>query len=150
MHLGQIQQVGRPREVYPRPSTLFVAGFVGASNRFPATVRAALPDGRYTADLAELGTWDVLGVPGLAIGADVVAIVRPEGVRPGGGTIAVDGTVADVSYLGPSVHLTVDADGRGLVCTAPGRSETAESATRFGWEPADVWLVPSSADGDAL
>ncbi len=146
MHLGRIEQVGRPREVYPRPTTLFVAGFVGASNRFPATIRAALPDGRYTIDLAELGTWDVPGVTGLAIGADAVAIVRPEGVRPGGGTIAVDGSVTDVAYLGPSVHLTIERPNGHLACIAPGRSETAESATRFGWEPADVWLVPTAAE----
>jgi hypothetical protein len=111
-------------------------------------VRAAHDDGRYTADLGELGSWDVPGVPGLAIGADVVAIVRPEGVRPGGGTIAVDGSVADVAYLGPSVHLTVDAPGGELACIAPGRSEAAETATRFGWEPADVWLVPPAADAE--
>ena len=87
-------------------------------------------------------------MPGLAIGADAVAIVRPEGVRPGGGTIAVDGSVTDVAYLGPSVHLTIErADGH-LACIAPGRSETAESATRFGWEPADVWLVPEAADAE--
>jgi spermidine/putrescine transport system ATP-binding protein len=148
MHLGRIEQVGRPREVYPRPSTLFVAGFVGASNRFAATVRESLGTGRYRADLGPLGTWEVPGPPGLADGADAVAIVRPEGVRPGGGTIAVDGSVRDVSFLGPSVHLTIEIPGGTLRCIAPGRSEAAESATRFGWEPEDVWLVPAEAHAE--
>ena len=32
MHEGRIAQVGSPREIYVRPSSRFVAGFVGDSN----------------------------------------------------------------------------------------------------------------------
>jgi multiple sugar transport system ATP-binding protein len=37
---GQVQQVGTPRDLYTRPSNLFVAGFIGspAMNLFPAEV----------------------------------------------------------------------------------------------------------------
>ena len=36
MDHGRVEQVGSPTEVYERPATPFVYGFLGASNRFPA------------------------------------------------------------------------------------------------------------------
>jgi sulfate transport system ATP-binding protein len=35
MDHGRVEQVGSPTEVYERPATPFVYGFLGASNRFP-------------------------------------------------------------------------------------------------------------------
>ena len=31
-NLGRIEQIGTPEQIYERPATAFVAGFVGASN----------------------------------------------------------------------------------------------------------------------
>ena len=36
---GRIAQVGTPEEVYQRPATAFVAGFMGAENAYPVEVR---------------------------------------------------------------------------------------------------------------
>ena len=38
MNGGRIEQVGVPEDVYERPETTFVAGFIGVSNLMPATV----------------------------------------------------------------------------------------------------------------
>ena len=38
MRRGRIAQLGTPVEVYDRPSSLFVAGFIGTTNRLPCTV----------------------------------------------------------------------------------------------------------------
>ena len=38
MNRGRIEQVGGPEEIYERPDTTFVAGFIGVSNLMPATV----------------------------------------------------------------------------------------------------------------
>ena len=38
---GRIEQIGTPAEVYERPATPFVAGFVGTSNLFTTTVEGA-------------------------------------------------------------------------------------------------------------
>ena len=38
MNRGRVEQVGDPEEVYERPATTFVAGFIGVSNLMPATV----------------------------------------------------------------------------------------------------------------
>ena len=39
MNHGRVEQVGAPEEVYERPTTTFVAGFIGVSNLMPATGR---------------------------------------------------------------------------------------------------------------
>ena len=41
MNRGRVEQVGDPEEVYDRPATTFVAGFIGVSNLMPATVSGA-------------------------------------------------------------------------------------------------------------
>jgi spermidine/putrescine transport system ATP-binding protein len=136
--------------VYPRPATLFVADFVGASNRFAARIDAALGDGRYRADVDGLGSLVVPGASGLAAGQAAIAIVRPEQVRGGGGTIAFDGRVENVAYMGPAVHLTLASALGELTCVAPGNAEGVETATRFGFDPDDVWLVAAAtAEGAA-
>ena len=38
MNRGRIEQIGEPEEVYDRPTTTFVAGFIGVSNLMPGTV----------------------------------------------------------------------------------------------------------------
>jgi spermidine/putrescine transport system ATP-binding protein len=49
MNAGVLEQVGAPEEVYRRPQTLFVADFVGASNRLPGRVIAGQGAGRWRA-----------------------------------------------------------------------------------------------------
>jgi iron(III) transport system ATP-binding protein len=39
MNLGQIQQVGTPKELYQRPASLFVAGFIGQSDTLNAQLQ---------------------------------------------------------------------------------------------------------------
>ena len=79
MNAGCLEQLGPPREVYHRPRTLFVADFVGASNRFPATVLER-PGGRpLRADLGPLGRGrGGRRRTGCERARQAVAIVRPE------------------------------------------------------------------------
>jgi len=93
---GSVEQVGTPAEVYERPATAFVAGFVGTSN---------VIDGR----VAEL----VAGRPG-------TFTVRPEKIHlesPGAteraGSVGIDGVVRDVVYLGSDTryHVALDLGG---------------------------------------
>ena len=91
---GSVKQVATPRELYERPQSAFVAGFVGTSNL-------------------------LLGPAGRAvIGRDGVFSIRPEKIHldpaadfggPGGVT-TVDGVVREVVYLGSANHYVVDLD----------------------------------------
>ena len=68
MRDGRIEQLGAPREVYERPATAFVAEFVGASNRLPATI-VAVPTTASTRPEADgVGRFRAAGVPGLERG----------------------------------------------------------------------------------
>jgi len=86
---GRIEQVGTPAEVYERPATAFVAGFVGTSTLLTGAAAQAL--------LGQDGTW----------------VVRPEKVRlgePGPGDVGAAGTVAEVVYAGAETRLHVRLD----------------------------------------
>lgn len=71
LHEGVIVQQGPPAEIYLHPATPFVAAFLGEVNRLAGQVRlgmVATPFGPVPA-------------PGLAEGAPVEVLIRPEGIR---------------------------------------------------------------------
>ncbi|MFZ1814287.1 MAG: ABC transporter ATP-binding protein [Rhizobiaceae bacterium] len=115
---GRIMQIGTPREIYRRPSTRFVADFVGSSN--------LLPPGFVSAG-APLRKW---------------ASLRPEDIRikAKGGHSA---TVKSVSYLGGATRLTVDLDGHALHVLAPSQDKTPQPGTRISidWDQSDLHLM---------
>jgi putative spermidine/putrescine transport system ATP-binding protein len=100
---GRIVQVGAPRDLYYAPSTRFVAGFLGVNNLVDARLvrgaggaveiealgaRVALPPGKVAA-LPE---------------GPATVFMRPEDIAleatPGEPSLAIAGTVADVSFVG--------------------------------------------------
>jgi spermidine/putrescine transport system ATP-binding protein len=113
MNQGRYEQLGQPEELYERPRTSFVAGFLGVSNLLQTR-----PDG--TADgyaLCRLADDTAVRVPAALVngnGRPQVG-VRPEKVRlletsetaPAGMNVA-RGVVRDASYLGVSTQYIVD------------------------------------------
>ena len=77
MNHGRFEQTGTPQELYYRPATAFVAGFVGANNRIPGRITGQ--DG----DVAELTTaqgWTVRArrSGSVSVSDAAEAFVRPE------------------------------------------------------------------------
>jgi spermidine/putrescine transport system ATP-binding protein len=148
MNGGVIEQVGPPREIYRRPATLFVANFVGASNRLDGRVREAR-DGRYAVQLDANGqVVETGGVAGLAAGDPAVLIVRSETLRLGPGAaheVTLGGAVADVSFLGSQVVTKVAVEGAGeLTAATTGDDPAAEDEqgrVALSFDPRDAWLV---------
>jgi putative spermidine/putrescine transport system ATP-binding protein len=109
---GRIEQVGTSSEVYERPATRFVAGFVGTSNLLEDEVARG-----------------IVGEPG-------TFTVRPEKIRLGSpedavapGECSARGTVRDVVYLGADTryHVALDA-GPELVVTQQNLETTSTEA----------------------
>jgi putative spermidine/putrescine transport system ATP-binding protein len=94
---GRIMQVGTPEDIYQRPSTRFVADFVGSSNVLP-------PD--FVQRYSGQRRWGSL---------------RPESIRVGRAASG-DGVAARVvssNYLGATTRLLLDADGLKLHAMVP-------------------------------
>ncbi|MEA2759411.1 MAG: sn-glycerol 3-phosphate transport system ATP-binding protein [Methylobacteriaceae bacterium] len=104
MNAGRVEQIGAPLELYERPATLFVAGFLGSppmnflkgTLESPSTVR--LEDGTELACDAAYAA--------VQRGAKVVAGVRPERalVRPAGEGLALKIELIEELGVGRLVH----------------------------------------------
>jgi spermidine/putrescine transport system ATP-binding protein len=142
MHEGALEQVGTPQEIYERPATTFVADFVGASNRTAAIIEASLGGGRYRLRAGAASGLAARGPEGLAEGAAVSLIVRPEQLRLGSEGFAAD--VVDVSYLGPARHLVLESEQMGRLQATVGGDVPASPGDRVAvsWPADAAWIVP--------
>jgi spermidine/putrescine transport system ATP-binding protein len=153
MNEGRIEQLGAPREIYERPSTEFVADFVGVSNRVPGTVVGRSAGGSWEAELDGIGRVVAAGVPSLAPGDTVTAIVRPEAITlspPRTCSVVASARVTDVAYLGGHVSYVLDI-GRGMQLTMTANSGESGSmlvvddGCEVGWPETATWLLPRAA-----
>ncbi len=135
MNAGRLDQIAPPHELYARPSTRFVAEFVGLSNKLSGDV-----DGR---EVTVLGC-RVPTVDGSLTSGRGVALVRPEAVTV---EPADDGNarVVAVSFLGPTSRvLTRLDDGQDVMAQLPSSLAvrlTPESRVRLGVDPSPVLVV---------
>ena len=154
MNLGRVEQVADPEQVYERPETTFVAGFIGVSNLMPATVEAGggvhLDNGP-TVPAAE---------DGFRPGERCQAVVRPEKLHIGrvderadGDLPSVEGTVESSVYLGTSTQIVVDlGDDVRMTVLHPNASEAERqrlpgggARVRLSWHPDHMHLLRESA-----
>ncbi|UUP16492.1 ABC transporter ATP-binding protein [Nitratireductor thuwali] len=75
---GRIEQAATPLDIYHRPKTKFVAGFVGESNLVPAKVSDAAAG---VAVSPALGPCDFEPAEGISAGDDLTLLIRPEHIR---------------------------------------------------------------------
>jgi putative spermidine/putrescine transport system ATP-binding protein len=136
---GRIEQVGTPAEVYERPSTRFVAAFVGTSNLM-------------TGQTAR----QVIGSEGtFAVRPEKIRIGRP-GEVPTADEQSARGTVKEVIYLGPDTRYLVELDAGGELVVTSQNLETSsmEALSAQGEAVTLLWNrrhVLSMADGaDAM
>ena len=78
MTQGRIEQLGTPGEIYERPSSVFVAGFIGSANLLPATVASI--DGDTVTAATQVGVPVSGAAAGRAftVGEPATVMVRPE------------------------------------------------------------------------
>ena len=118
MHDGQLLQVDSPEAIYERPTTRFVADFIGQTNFLEATVAAANEVVLANGDRLLLASDQPVGTP-------VAVTVRPERLtvhRRGDGLETrhrLDGRVETVTYLGNAVVYGVGIDWMHLEVRCP-------------------------------
>ncbi|MHB1103510.1 MAG: sn-glycerol-3-phosphate import ATP-binding protein UgpC [Devosia sp.] len=121
MNAGRIEQVGKPTELYERPASLFVAGFIGSPpmNFF---------------ELGYLREKAGSSLPALPEGSDIIG-VRPDSIvlsAPQEPSIPLPAIVELIEPVGGESHLHLRLDGTGqlIVVEVAGRPDTAEGATQ--------------------
>ncbi len=121
---GRIEQIGAPAEVYERPTTRFVAGFVGTSNLL-------------TGDVADR-----------IIGSGGTYTIRPEKIRlaesdasVGADEASAAGVIRSVVYLGPDTRyvVTLDAGGELVVTQQNLSTSSTEALAQEGKAVRLVW-----------
>ena len=129
MNDGRLEQVGAPREVYERPASEFVAGFVGISNVLEPVVARELT------------------------GIDATVTIRPENIRildaaesPRPDETTVTGKVAESLFLGSHTRVIVQLEsGQRLLASRPHDAD-AESPSEqlIGREVRLAWAVANN------
>lgn len=117
MRDGKIEQVGKPQEIYERPSTSFVAQFIGTGVLVPGEAR----DGFF---YRHNRPWPVR-VRGEGKG---FLLLRPERLSVGE-TGSLEGRVSLVTYFGNSVRLEVEVEDLLLLVDIPPGSAPAIGQT---------------------
>jgi spermidine/putrescine transport system ATP-binding protein len=165
MRSGQIEQLGAPEDLYERPATSFVAGFLGVSNLLDGEILAR--DGELIDVRLADGTMVRAPGNGNGPGAAVRVGIRPEKLRVGhageegagdrAGTNALEGTVVDASYIGVSTqYLVKTPDGTMLTVYAQNletsgvRDVLADGErVRLTWRPQHTFVIDAADGHDA-
>jgi spermidine/putrescine transport system ATP-binding protein len=140
MNRGRIEQLGPPQELYERPATAYVAGFLGASNLLSGTVEGP--------DAIRLDDGTVVRADADGHSGVVAAGVRPEKITigAGGGANELAGTVSETAYIGVATQVVVRT-AAGLVhvfaqnIDAGGRVPTPGTTVVLSWAPEATFVV---------
>jgi spermidine/putrescine transport system ATP-binding protein len=105
MSQGVVEQIGTPEQIYNRPGSIFVAGFIGTANLLPANVLGV--DGSTVTVRTAAGTTVTAEIDGRSFnsGQPVTVMVRPERLHlttasPSGECLPV--TLVDLIFQGSS------------------------------------------------
>jgi spermidine/putrescine transport system ATP-binding protein len=153
MNNGKIEQLGRPEDVYERPSTVFVAEFLGASNLLEGTYRGT--DGGWgQVDLANGARIRIPVERDRREGEPVRVGVRPEkiqvftvGTEPPATQNVVPATLRSAVFAGVSFQYFLQTS-EGREMTAFDRNSTGGAvakpgdAVRLAWAPQHTFVIP--------
>ena len=127
VHQGRIEQVGSPIEVYERPRTGFVAGFIGISN------------------LIERGGRQITVRP------EKITLLAGDEPAPSGAQVEA-GQIRDVVYAGVLTRYIVDLEAGGELvvarqnAAAPTLSPASGTRVRIAWHAAQAFTITQGRD----
>ena len=159
MNRGVIEQLDEPEEIYERPSTTFVAGFIGVSNLMPGEV-VSTNSGSVELRL-DAGPTVRAGAGEATLGERAHAVVRPEKLQlhaasngdGAAGRASVEGQVESSLYLGTATQVVVAlGDGTRLTVLVPNADEeerrrlpAAGDGARLTWSDENIHMVRETA-----
>ncbi len=117
MNGGVAEQVGEPFRIYNRPSTKFVADFVGTLNTFDAVVQNPA-----TGELSLGGTTFRIGDAVSATKGQTIGLaIRPEAVHLSAAearNVTLPATITEVHFMGSVIRIKADTGGKEADWTA--------------------------------
>jgi len=149
MSAGHVEQTGSPQQVYGRPSSEFVARFLGNANILPARVLSKTSKA-IRVGIDGLGDVAVEGEEG-GVGDKVHVVMRAENLhlQPAGKRAAkagnqFQGTVTAVDYQGQLARYFIDVGGHSLeaVNTIDGSPLAEGTKVTASVRPVDIVLLP--------
>jgi len=149
MNEGVIEQLGTPVEIYRRPTSRFVADFIGEANFLGVTVQG---------DVATLADGTKVACAGEGRSGGATLMVRPEWLRLGPPADAPPGSLVGravhASFLGSYVRVAVECGASpepvmvALSSTDVAGVPETDSEVAVWWEPGDALLLePGGEDG---
>ena len=145
MNLGKVEQVASPEDIYRRPRTRFVAGFVGQANLINGEV-GEVRDGTALIKTSLNAPCRVNTPEGFTLerGRKVGLVVRPEDITVGGsfdGEGVFRGRLERRAFLGQNYDLTVRVGEAALRCQAPKGAPPATEDVAVRILPEAWWVL---------
>jgi len=103
MNHGNLEQIDVPGNLYNKPKSTFVAGFVGLTNRIPALVESK-GEVMVLNQILEISEHS----ESVKKGEEVRALVRPENISVEKSSSSLASTVITKSFLGPMTRVGID------------------------------------------
>ena len=152
MHLGLIDAVGSPHDLFSVPPTRFVASFFGGHNLLPAQLTTQSANGHVRVkclgqDVEATSGSDLTGVGNVWVVIPALAVKLGHGAAP---ALNIEATVAETLYVGGSVQVTCEIAGTGrLLANLPvedGLGLEVGARVELVVRPADLVAVAREAD----
>ena len=143
MSHGQVLQMGPAVEIYERPTSRFVADFIGESNFLDGKLISLRGD-RAVVDVPAWGSeLECIATSRLEVGQQVAVSIRPEKIRlieeAEGRDKCMEGVVVNSTYIGSDTHVYIDVRGQHLKVWEQNRVSTLDPRAYYR-NGETVWL----------
>ena len=139
MNDGRVEQLATPTEVYERPETSFVAGFIGKTNLLECKHRSGLR--------AAAGTVE-LNIDEQPEESEFTLSIRPESIVVGeesrGLANHFEGKVGDVLFLGHEREVIATVGDQRVMLRSGRHLVSSGDTIEFGWDPSDAVIVKAT------
>jgi spermidine/putrescine transport system ATP-binding protein len=151
MNGGRVEHLGTPEEIYLRPATRFVAGFIGQASFLPCRVESTAGDVVRVVLPGGVPAQAAGAAPGATEGTDSVLMLRPEHVKLSAADPGTPGCfparVVEEVFQGAVVRYGLEAaEGARLTAVTPLADRldpAAEGAAWVSWSPEWAFVLPA-------